>query len=97
MYQSQKLITFRGSDYIVKFPNVGQFIDIENSKMFLTNGKYVDMAISVLKIHAFQLDIIDTISYFSVLIPELKEHLGIKNWRDLDAETSKELSLAYKK
>lgn len=92
----QKLIKFNGNDYIVKFPNVGQFIDIENTKMVLSNGKYVEMALSVLKIHIFQLDMIDAIAYFSVLCPEMRENLGIKNWRDLDTDKAKELTSVYK-
>jgi hypothetical protein len=97
MVSNQKLINFKGNDYIVKFPNVGQLMDIENIKMSLTNGKYVEMAISVLKIHIFQLDMIDAISYFSILCPEMKTNLGIKNWRDLDASLAKEITSVYKK
>jgi hypothetical protein len=97
MVSNQRLIKFKGNDYIAKFPNVGQMMEIENNKMSLTNGKYVDMAMSALKIHVFQLDMVDTISYFSVLIPTIKEQLEIKNWRDLDANVAKELVLVYKK
>lgn len=97
MVSNQKLIKFRENDYIVKFPNVGQLMDIENIKMSLTNGKYVEMAVSVLKIHIFQLDMIDAISYFSILCPEMKEHLQIKNWRELDASLAKEITSVYKK
>jgi len=94
---SQKLIKFRGNDYIVKFPNVGQMIDIENNKMSLTNGRYADMAMSPLKIQIFQLDITDMISYFAILIPQIKEDLGLKNWRDMDAILAKELVKTFKK
>lgn len=94
---NQKLIKFNGNDYIVKFPNVGQIWAIEDNKISFANGKYIEMALSPLKIHIFQLDMIDAISYFSVLAPEMKENLGIKNWRDLDAEIGKELTSVYKK
>lgn len=94
---SQKLIKFRGNDYIVKFPNVGQMIDIENNKMSLTNGRYADMAMSVLKIQIFQLDITDMIAYFAILAPQIKEDLALKNWRDMDAKTAKELVGIFKK
>lgn len=97
MVNNQKLIKFKEVDYIAKFPNVGQLMDIENIKMSLTNGKYVEMAISVLKIHIFQLDMVDAIAYFSILCPEMKENLGIKNWRELDASLAKELTSVYKK
>lgn len=97
MVNGQKLIDFRGSSYIAKFPNVGQMMDIENMKMTLTNGKYSVMAVSGMKIHLWQLDMVDAISYFSVLCPEMGKDLGIKNWRDLDADLGKEITLAYVK
>jgi hypothetical protein len=95
--QISKNITLFGNDYIVKFPNVGQLMDIESMKMALTNNNYSEWAFSGLKIHIFQLDIADAISYLSVLIPELKNDLGLKNWRELDALRSKKLVEEFKK
>lgn len=95
--QTSKVITLFGNDYIVKFPNVGQLMDIESLKMALTNNNYSEWAFSGLKIHIFQLDVADAIAYLSVLIPELKNDLGLKNWRELDALRSKKLVEEYKR
>lgn len=89
-------IKIKGKDYTIKFPNVGQFMDIESFKIAYTNGKYVDMALSVLNIHILNLDIADAISYFAILIPDLKKDLKIENWRDIDMVLAKELSEIYK-
>lgn len=84
-------------EYQVKFPTVGQLQDIEAAKLAYTNGRYVDMAIGGLKTHTFALDSADTIAYFSVLIPELRKDLELKNWREIDPFKLKELMVVYKK
>jgi isopentenyldiphosphate isomerase len=91
-----KLINILGESYQVNFPNMGGLQDIEAFKIAYTNGKYIDMALSGLKMHEFMLDVTDAVSYFSVLIPDLRKNLEIKNWRDLDTETAKKLVKAYK-
>ena len=91
-----KLVNILGESYQVNFPNMGKLQDIEAFKIAYTNGKYLDMAMSGLKMHEFMLDVTDAVSYFSVLIPELKTNIGVKNWRDLDPELAKKLVKAYK-
>ncbi len=90
-------ITVKGKAYLVAFPTVGQLMDIESFKIAYTNGKYVDMSMSTLKIHNFALDTTDAVAYLSVLIPELKVDLGVKNWRDISPILAKELIHTFKK
>ena len=89
-------IKIKGKNYTVNFPNVEQLMEIEAIKMSLTNNKYVDYSMSVLKTHIYLLDMADAISYLSVLIPELKDDLQIKNWKQADPGKLKELISAYK-
>ena len=93
---AQKVIKIKGTDYTAKFPTVGQLIDIEELKLSLSNGKYSIMAISQLKLHIFELDIIDAIASFAVLLPNLADDLKIKSWRTVDADLAKELMVEYK-
>lgn len=92
----QQRIQIKGKDYQVKFPTAGQLMDIESFKISYTNGKYIDMALSGMKIHLFNLDIADTISYFAILIPTLRTDLGVENWRDIQIPLAKELVKIYK-
>jgi len=92
----QQIIQIKGKDYNVKFPTVGQLMDIESFKISYTNGKYIDMALSGMRVHLFALDIADALSYFAILIPELKTDLKVKNWRDIDINLAKELVEVYK-
>lgn len=78
-------------DYTVSFPNVGQLMDIESFKIAYTNGKYVQMSMSMLANHRFALDVADAVAYLSVLIPELQEDLHIKSWRSINALLAKRL------
>lgn len=92
-----KLIEFKENSYTVNFPNVGQLQDIEAFKMMYSNGRYVDMVNSGLKIHEQLLDMTDAIAYLSTLCPKLMDDLKIKSWRSLDAFLAKELITCYKK
>lgn len=93
----EKIIKIGNSEYKIKFPTVGEMMDIEAFKMSYTNGKYIDYTFSVLKNHLFILDTADALAYFSVLIPELKSDLGIKNWKQIPHETLSIILKAYKK
>ena len=90
------LVQVAGNDYEVQFPTVGQLQDIEAMKIALTNGRYVDMVVSGLKTHNFALDSADAIAYFSTLIPELRDDLKLKSWREADALLAKQLIKDYR-
>lgn len=90
-------IKIDGVDYVCKFPNIGQILDIEDMKNIITRGRYAELIASGTKISEYTLDVADSISYFSVLIPELKTNLKIENWRDISAETiGSEILQVYK-
>lgn len=91
------ILKINENDYNVKFPNVGEFIEIESMKLSFTKGRYVMMAQSDLQAHKFALDMADAISYLSILIPELKSDLGIKGWWEADTEVAKTLIKVFQK
>jgi hypothetical protein len=92
-----KLINYKENSYTINFPSVGQIQDIESFKISFSNGRYVDMASSGLRIHSLTLDITDAVSYFAILCPTMLKDLDIKNWRALDPFVAKELVSVYKK
>lgn len=96
MEKSLKL-KITGKDYIVKFPNVGQILDIESLKSALTNGTYGDLVRMGTSASNQALDIADTIATFSILIPEIKESLSVKTYTEIDPFAAKPLVVAYKK
>jgi len=83
-------------EYIVKFPNVGQLLDIENMKMALTNNTYADLVRSNLKTSFFATEIVDAIAHFWVLIPNFRADLDVKSYTDLDPFLAKKLVKIYK-
>jgi hypothetical protein len=83
--------------YEVKIPNAGQQMEIENKKMFLSSNTYRDLVLTGTRATKYSLLLIDSLACFSVLIPELGDKLGVKNYLELPAFTAKELVKAYKK
>ncbi len=95
----QKNLVFKldGNQYEIKFPNVGQYMDIENMRIGLTNGAYVDLIRTGLKSAHFQVDLVDAISVLYVLVPNLRGDLNVTNYNDLDVFTAKKIVNVYKR
>ena len=88
--------TFRGANLIVKFPNVGQILDMESLKLALTGNRYGAMSASGVKSMFFALDLVDAISFISIMCPQLKNIVTVNNYLDLSADESNELISFYK-
>lgn len=82
--------------YETKYPNVGQYIDIENKKIQLSNGNYAQMAASGIATMNKALDYIDAYAYFSVLIPKLIQDLGVNNFFELSTDDADEIIKVFK-
>ena len=89
-------ITIGEKTYTVGYPTVEQLIEIEDVKLLMTNGKYIDYTFSALKNHVLLLDIADAVGYLSVLIPDLKSDLGLEDWKKASAPVIKPVIKAYK-
>ncbi len=81
----------------INYPNVGQLMEIENRKMSLTDGKYVEYVASPMKTRSmrFLIDLVDTLSHFSVLVPDLTKKLSVDTYLDIDPITAKSLVEVY--
>lgn len=102
MIEREITVSYNGSKFQVKFPNVGQMIDIESMKNALTGGKYGSFAASGVKSMYFILDIVDTIAFLTVMCPKLKKAITDeedenKDYLSMKPETVKELVEVYKK
>jgi hypothetical protein len=86
-----------GVTYNAKFPNVGNYLDIENTRMMLTNNSYADLLRSGLKASWFAVDLVDAISFMLVMVPNLRVDLNVKNYNDLDPFEAKKIVKVYKK
>lgn len=88
-------LTIFGNTYIAKFPNVGQFIDIQTIKAKLTEDKYETFKL-LSRDGLFATIFCDTIATFNVIIPQLQEDLNKSGLLDLDLDKMIELSMIYK-
>ena len=101
MIEREIAITYNDKKFIVKFPNVGQLMDIESLKMAFTGGKYGTFAASGIKSMYFVLDMVDAISFFSVMCPRLKNFITQEDvdvdYTQMKPESVKPLVDIYKK
>lgn len=90
-------ITFKvqKNEYTIKFPNVGQLIDIEIKKATYSSGQYNTLSSGNGMAYYASL-LIDTIATFEVLVPELVKNMTIKTIAELDLDQSSELLAVYK-
>lgn len=100
MIEREISIPFEGKKFSIKFPNVGQMIDIESLKSSLSGNKYGSFAASGIKTMYFALDMIDAISFFSVMCPKLKDFITEEDnvdYTQMKPESVKELVTLYQK
>ena len=94
--EKSKKFTIRGKQFVAKFPNVGQIIDLDAMKQALSSNRYANMASSGLVSAYFALDLIDTIAFYQVVVPEVGKYFDIKNYAEMDLSEAKDLIDAYK-
>lgn len=75
-------INFENNTYIVKFPTTGQLIDIEVLKSRLSKGQYINL-LSGTNDSLYSTALIDAISTFTVLIPDLEKDINFKSILDI--------------
>ena len=101
MIEREIAINYNGKKFTVKFPNVGQIMDIESLKVALTGGKYGTFAASGIKSMYFVLDMVDAISFFSVMCPRLKNFITEEeidvDYTQMNPQSIKPLIDIYKK
>jgi len=62
------VITLKGKEFTIKFPTIGEYIQIESNKQRFADGNYALLAFGNTVSMNRALDIVDSLSYFSVLI-----------------------------
>ncbi len=83
------------NDYEAKYPNNGQFIDIETMKVHLTDGTYhtistgTDIAAQRAKYT------VDMIAFFNICCPKIKESLTLKSFSKLEALENRKILNMY--
>jgi hypothetical protein len=90
-------VKVKEQEYVVKFPTVGQLLEIEALKMAYTNNTYGALVNGGLRSSAYALDMADCFATFQVMIPELAKDLGIKSFVNLDAFEAKKIVSVYTK
>ena len=93
----EKTFTVKGNQYSLKFPNIGQYLDVESLRMRLSDGTYQSMLRSNLVSSGIAMDMIDMISTLTILCPQLLKDMKSSTILDLDIMEANELLTVYKK
>lgn len=92
-----KSFTFKGKEYKIEFPTVGEYIEIENQKIIHSNGQWANL-IQNQTISAFRsIQIIECISLLIVLCPQLFSDMNVSSYKEIDAIDFLDLLLIYNK
>ena len=91
----EKKITIGSRNFIVKFPNVGQLIDLESLKLAMTNNRYGNMAASGIASMYEALDMVDAIAFYTIVVPEVAKYYNIDNFSNAQIDNVSELVKVY--
>lgn len=83
-------------DYDIKYPTIGQLIDIEKLKIKYSDGTSSQMIFggeNAIKAFMFT----EAVAIFTILVPKLKEDLNLKSLFDLTSIQAKSMLKAYEK
>lgn len=84
--QRQKKFNIGEKAFTAKFPNVGQIIDIESLKQAFTSNRYGQMAASGVASMYYALDLVDAISFYQIVVPEVAKYYDIRNFASLQID-----------
>lgn len=92
-----KVIKFKGKDYPITFPTVGQFIDMETEKLKYSSGQWGNLIGSGTLSGLRAIQIVECIAFFVVICPEFIKDLNVEDIKDIDAIDFADLLKVYKK
>ena len=90
-----KKFTIGSKSFVAKFPNVGQIIDIDSMKQALSSNRYGNIAASGVVSAYFALDLIDAISFLTIVCPDVQRYFDIKNYTTMQIDEINEIVKAY--
>ena len=90
-----KTFKFKGEDYKVEVPTVGQYLDIENEKLINSDGHWTDLIRSQTVSALRSIQIIECISVLKVLCPDLFNNMKVTSYKDIDVMDFVELLSIY--
>jgi hypothetical protein len=96
MLDRQVELNVKGNNYVIEFPNVGLFQNIETMKQVLSKGMYSSLMSMGTVSSSEALDMIDMEAYFSILCPKLIKDLKCDNFGELGLEDYMELKVIYR-
>jgi hypothetical protein len=89
------VVEIGGKKYTVKYPNVGQLIDISTREMLLSGGKMGDLLYQGTKDHMNAYAGIKTMAFIEIMLPNLVKDLKTESLLKLDPVDFTEINEVY--
>lgn len=86
---------FKGEDYEISVPTVGEYLDIENQKIIQSDGHWVDLLKNQTMSSLHSIQIISCVSILIVLCPKLFANMKVTSYKQIDAIDFIELLSVY--
>jgi hypothetical protein len=90
-------ITIGENDYVINYPKVGQFVEVEAMKSRLTRDTYTSMTEGGTVPSQMARYTVDMIAFLSVCCPKIKADLNVDSFSDLEMIESKKILKVYVK
>lgn len=88
-------IKIKDTEFTIKYLNSGSMIDLAVLKAKLSDNQYTELAFQRSNESSLALRLIDTYAFFTIALPQLKNHLLKQSLYDLETEESLELIHIY--
>lgn len=92
-------VTLKGNNFKIGYPTIGEYIEIEGLKQAITKGRYAVMALSPMSTARKSLDLVDAISFLSVLIGEplfkMYKVNAVNEMLNISMQDAEDLLVAY--
>jgi len=95
MNKRELVVQINGKNYTIKYPNVGQLIDISIQESTLSGGRMKDLILQGTIEHQDAYVTIKTIAFFDVMLPNLTKDLKVESLQQLDPVDFIEVNKAY--
>jgi len=92
---NEKVLTVKGRQYKIEFPNVRRFKELETMKQMLSNGMYGNLLKTQTVASFSALDMIDVEAFVTVMIPDLLKDMKCDSVSDMGLDDYAELKAAY--
>lgn len=90
-----KNFSFRGNEYKIEFPTIGQYFDIETDKMLISKNKWGELILAKTVSSFRALQSMECVVVLKNLCPDLFKDFKVSSYSEIDAKDFLDLTKIY--